>query len=190
MIFRDRIYPWIKSIFRRKKPEQGAEGVYAGPGFFGDETKKLYEGPDLDVESKPVEDVYAGPEYYESAPVEPEEGGDLTDEPEEAPNGGEAGREGTDEDDRPVAVLYAAPAYLADQPPQPPVMCVYAGPEYFAPKGGDEGGYAPAPMPEEDENGVSEGGEEDGPRCPSCGTAVAEDAPFCHECGTPLKKDE
>ena len=72
MIFRDRIYPWIKSIFRKKKPDGGAEGVYAGPGSFGGETKKLYEGPDLDVENKPVEDVYAGPGYcdYETPPID------------------------------------------------------------------------------------------------------------------------
>ena len=137
MIFRDKIYPWIKSIFRKKKPEQYAAGVYAGPESFGGETKKLYEGPDLDTESKPVEDVYAGPEYYEGAPVEPEEDGDLPDESEDAPEKPETAEDdddggiSTDEDGRPVAVLDAAPAYLADQPPQPPVMCVYAGPEFF-----------------------------------------------------------
>ena len=195
MIFRDRIYPWIKSIFRKKKPEQGAEGVYAGPESFGGETKKLYEGPDLDVESKPVEDVYAGPEFYEGVAVEPEEGGDLPDESEDAPEEPETDEDdndggiSTDEDGRPVAVLYAAPAYLADQPPQPPVMCVYAGPEFFAPpRDGDGGQFAPAPEPEEIEEEPTESC--DGPRCPSCGVAVPEDAPFCHICGTPLKKDE
>ena len=183
MIFRDRIYPWIKSIFRKKKPERGAEGVYAGPESFGGETKKLYEGPDLNLEDKPVEDVYAGPEYFESDPFEPKTEEDLPDAPDnDVPDE-------QDEDDRPVAVLYAAPAYLADQPPQPPVMCVYAGPEFFAPKYGGEGGFAPAPVPEENESCVPDG-EKDGSRCPSCGVAVPEDAPFCHICGTPLKKDE
>ena len=186
MIFRDKIYPWIKSIFRKKKPEQYAAGVYAGPESFGGETKKLYEGPDLDTESKPVEDVYAGPEYYEGAPVEPEEGGDLPDVPEDGPARPEADEEETDEDDRPVMALYAAPAYLADQPP---VMCVYAGPEFFAPRRDGAGGeFAPAPAPEEGGKETAEG--DDGPRCPTCGAAVPEDAPFCHECGTPLKKDE
>ena len=183
MIFRDKIYPWIKSVFGKKKPGPGAEGVYAGPESFGGETKKLYEGPDLDTESKPVEDVYAGPEYFENGPVEPEEGEDL-------PDGPEGPKDGKDEDDRPVAVLYAAPAYLADQPPQPPVMCVYAGPEFFAPtRDGERGGFAPAPEPEEEKNDIADGGE-DGPRCPSCGAAVPDDAPFCHICGTPLKKDD
>ena len=181
MIFRDRIYPWIKSIFGKKKPEQGADGVYAGPGYFEDETKKLYEGPSPDTESKPVEDVYAGPEYFESDPVEPEEGEDL-------PDASEEPEDGAGEDDRPVALLYAAPAYLADRPPQPPVMCVYAGPEFFAPKN-EDGGFAPAPPPEEEKNDIADGGA-GGPRCPFCGNAVPGDAPFCPECGKELKRDE
>ncbi len=186
MIFRDRIYPWIKSIFRKKKPDGGAEGVYAGPGSFGGETKKLYEGPDLDVENKPVEDVYAGPGYcdYETPPIDA-----VFPEDEEDDDDDYDGGISTDEEGRPVSVLYAAPEVLSDLPQAPPVMCVYAGPEFFAPPcDGDGGQFAPAPEPEEIEEEPAEGC--DGPRCPSCGVAVPEDAPLCHICGTPLKKDE
>ena len=90
-------YPWIKSLFKRKKNEP-VECVYAGPEYFKNRNQpriepvsRVYAGPEnIDrPEEAPVyagpevmeaknndvfEDVYAGPEFFGNQPDdEPEE---------------------------------------------------------------------------------------------------------------------
>lgn len=113
-------YPWIKSIFGRKK-KGSAEGVYAGPEHFekDGEAKCVYAGPEYFEKKRDdvvMEEVYAGPEFFERDP-------DLSGEPEEAePVPEESGDEQLPNFD--------------DLPKVPPeiqqMMCVYAGPEYFS----------------------------------------------------------
>ncbi|MBQ7669669.1 MAG: hypothetical protein IJS45_02985 [Clostridia bacterium] len=129
-------YPWIKSIFGRKKKKNPAEGVYAGPERLeGDrEAKCVYAGPEyfnkkrIDVD---IEEVYAGPEFFERDPVDENE-------IEEAPAA-------PDPDDELPPELRMQKEYLENLPKVPPemMMCVYAGPEYFS--GTERHLGAPAP---------------------------------------------
>ncbi|MBO4413767.1 MAG: zinc ribbon domain-containing protein [Clostridia bacterium] len=130
-----KIFPGLKKLFsRKKKKEEMAKAVYAGPEYFrkknsmadvyaGPEyfdrrprTEKVYAGPPRDVA---VEAVYAGPEMF----------GD-----------GDTRRDG-----EPINLVYAGPEYFAKREPEPvieaPVYAgppvdvdieeVYAGPEFF-----------------------------------------------------------
>ena len=125
-------YPWIKSIFGKKKKNNPAEGVYAGPEHFekDNEAKCVYAGPEYFEKKRPeveMEEVYAGPEFFERDPEEPEV-------PEEdAPFSEEFDFEG-----QPVP-------NFDDLPKVPPdmMMCVYAGPEYFSGTERQLGAYAP-----------------------------------------------
>ena len=112
-------YPWIKSIFGRKKKNRSAEGVYAGPEHFekDSEAKCVYAGPEyFGKNDAAMEEVYAGPEFFERDP-------DLSEEPEDAapaPGGSDEGK---------MPIFDGVPV----EPPKfPQMMCVYAGPEYFS----------------------------------------------------------
>ena len=105
-------YPWIKSIFGRKKKTNPAEGVYAGPeqmlnGVKPGEAKCVYAGPARPSrrDSDDVIDVYAGPEFF-------------------------GGEEAPEEETAPEQETEKIPFY----PPVPPdmAMCVYAGPEQMS----------------------------------------------------------
>ena len=208
-------YPWIKSIFRRKKRKDQASAVYAGPEmmnpvgtekpvyagpdyFGGGESNKIYAGPERlagkpDDDDRPVEDVYAGPEFFERPAPDGEEPedfpGDTTIDDEE--EDGFTFDEPTDEDDGPYTdgpalLTYAGPEY-SPPPAIEPVMCVYAGPEYWNPRNGEPIGAAPPPETPENKPDIPEG---DGVTCPACGAVLIEGSEFCHECGMPVKKPE
>lgn len=114
-------YPWIKSIFKKKRKPNGPEGVYAGPEFFG-----------KDEVSKPV---YAGPGYFKNETRKVYEGPDPR-----TKNGGS-------ESSAPTGDVYAGPEYFSPQD-RATVMCVYAGPEYFNPQNGTPAGSTRQPQPE------------------------------------------
>ena len=72
-------YPWIKSIFRRKK-KPGMEGVYAGPAEMeGRFFNKVYAGPPKEDDPSQYECVYAGPEYFENMGRDPGSGREFED---------------------------------------------------------------------------------------------------------------
>ena len=98
------IYPWIKSLFKRKK-DSPAECVYAGPSYF---ERKDKEKP------VPCEDVYAGPEYFDGNGGPPEEapvyaGPEYPDEPDEK----------GDDNDPICEDVYAGPEYFGSDPDDP-----------------------------------------------------------------------
>lgn len=90
MAGKKKIYPWIKSVFGKKK-NSPAECVYAGPS--------MTEKPEPRVESDGgiAEEVYAGPEFfgYRGEPDGPEEDAPMPEEDEEA---GEDAPDGKAED--------------------------------------------------------------------------------------------
>ena len=73
----------------------------------------------------------------------------------------------------PMEGVYAGPSK-----PEPPVMCTYAGPDFYngANNGMRFGAYAPAAT------GSSK-------FCPDCGTPVKAENKFCPECGASLVRE-
>ena len=193
-----KIYPWIKSIFRRKK-KSPATGVYAGPEMMnpvGTE-KPVYAGPDyFGGDDRPVEDVYAGPGFFDKPSpddAEPEDfpGDTPTDDEEE--DGFSFDEPAESEESGPhtdgaALLTYAGPEY-SPPPAIEPVMCVYAGPEYWNPKSDEPTGVSLPPEELENEPPLHFD-DEGGTRCPACGTVLIGGSEFCHECGMPVKKPE
>ncbi len=97
--------------------------------------------------------------------------------------------------------VYAGPEYFEKEPlpmegvyagppmPEPPMMCVYAGPDFFA-NIKDSAGISASQVTEP--GPVAEPGEvpENMVRCACCGNLCPDTAPFCFECGTPFAKEE
>ena len=93
-------------------------------------------------------EVYAGPEFFETP--------DRPDEPEE--------------EIAPMEEVYAGP------PMPPPMMCVYAGPEYFSGIKVTAGARAPEVI--------------DALYCTECGTPIRKEYRFCPGCGKQLQAEE
>ncbi|MBS7262561.1 MAG: hypothetical protein KIG36_03015 [Eubacteriales bacterium] len=117
-------YPWIKSLFGRKKPP--AEAVYAGPEYFEKRNRPRPE--------EAIEDVYAGPEYFERP-------ADETGEEDAPPPPAEEAEPVPLRKKTLFGRVYAGPAYYKRrdrkaEPPETeteagvePIRCLYAGPE-------------------------------------------------------------
>ncbi len=129
----------------------------------------VYAGPEYFSRDPATEEVYAGPGFFEKGdPDEP-----IIEEEEQS------------EEQKPIDLVYAGPEKI-ERPPEPVMMAVYAGPEYFSGQSGRLGSFAPSvEEPKEEDETVA-----DGKKCPRCGHTCPEDAPFCSECGTPFPKDE
>ncbi len=98
-------------------------------------------------------EVYAGPEYFErQLPEEPQ----------------------AEEERRPMEGVYAGP------PIPPPMMCTYAGPEFFNGTNTRQpmGASAPAAVTEHKKF------------CAECGNPVNEKDKFCTNCGAVLPREE
>ncbi|MBQ7600308.1 MAG: hypothetical protein IJU57_06535 [Clostridia bacterium] len=183
-------YPWIKSIFSRKKATPPA-AVYAGPEYWD---KKRKDGDNGTTEPVPdiVNDVYAGPEYF----GEPEEPGNETVSDDTLCEPGEfsAVRPPVP----PVMMVYAAPGFFpgeknngTDMPPfQNSTMPVYAGPEYYKDSqfrvmpGAFVNTSREQPDPEDGGGSADDFPEEGFTRCPCCGAKFPDSLKFCPECGT------
>ena len=78
--------------------------------------------------------------------------------------------------------VYAGPEFYNQQPPESQLtMCVYAGPEYFAPNNG--AGPPPGAFVAFDSLISSV-------YCPECGMAVGETDRFCTNCGAKLPEKQ
>ena len=114
-------YPWIKSIFHRKKKDE-ARGVYAGPEQMS--FQRIYDGPkppDLSaLPERPIEmPVYAGPEFFKGEAI-------------------------------PMKMVYAAPEVSDREKPEAEMEEVYAGPGMMEelPEGTVRCGACGEPIPE------------------------------------------
>ena len=98
-------------------------------------------------------EVYAGPEYFErQLPEEPQ----------------------AEEERRPMEGVYAGP------PVPPPMMCTYAGPEFYSGANNSQPMGAPAPEPAASSARF----------CAACGSSVGEKEKFCTNCGAVLPREE
>ena len=107
----DKKYPWIKSIFKKKRP---AEGVYAGPEMM----KNAAPGEDEKCETEPVDVVYGGPDMIKK----PEDPQIVMPEPDKPVYAGPE----FFAPEAPVREVYAGPR---DLDRDAPLEDVYAGPE-------------------------------------------------------------
>ena len=92
---------------------------------------------------------------------------------------------GKNDDDGGMTEVYAGPPFEPDQmegvyagtPIQEPMMCVYAGPEYFSGRKSDGMGtyIPPEQMPA---------------FCKACGNPLKDGYKFCPFCGAPAPKEE
>ncbi len=192
---------------RKNRPDSLAEGLYAGPEYFGIKPKKepkapviedVYAGPEFFGEGRDdgpsraeTVEVYAGPEYFgfsdipdgdgedaEEPPSEDEDGDAQDGAPEE--DGGEDEPAPSDEDD-----ALPAPPHFPGRPPEAMMVAAYAGPRYpnSGPFIGMIGMMRPAPAddPAPAKPAPPSGG---GAYCPCCGAKRLEGSVFCPECGT------
>ncbi len=151
------------SVFRRHRPKrEEAMCVYAGPEYFDqlgpdeDSTKPEADEKSDDSEVEPAE------EDPEGEPAEEDPEGTASEDPDTVTEEAELDPE-----------LPPPPAF--DRPPFDPqlTMCVYAGPEYFAP-----------PRPNIEFVGTPPGCVRMY-YCPKCGYPCKKEDRFCRECGTP-----
>ena len=197
-----RSYPWIKSIFSKKRPvrcvyagpeqmrNNPASGVYAGPDYFEkkrrrpEEVNDVYAGPEFfekkSSEPEEVNDVYAGPEYF-GEPEEPDT--EMAEEPEETAaeipeeemkeSEGKGEPEGEPETDTAEEL---PDKIRVELPPSPPVMLVYAGPGFFP--GDERPDFPVVPPPQEMTMAVYAGPEFfNGPQGPERGMFVPAQTP-------------
>ena len=163
-------YPWIKSIFSKRKKANPSEAVYAGPDMFNraSNDRPVYAGPEKRrpagrPDDAEMNDVYAGPEFFEKCSED-----EVFDAPEEVSE---------------VKSFTPPPEFFTAE------KCVYAGPEYFNPPrdGEARGVFVPQASENsgEDESDKKETAPAEGMRiCPVCGGASPEKSKFCIECGS------
>ena len=195
--------------FKRKQ----MECVYAGPEYFDKKRKDaeledVYNGPEPDDDPIIVdtESDAPYPENHADTDSEPDYPNNHADEDTEEDGTDDGGdlKESKIKPSSPIGFVYAGPGYFSNDKgpieavyagpnPRPETfMCVYAGPDYFAPKiqtqqrGVQQGLFTnqPAPAPEPvDPNNLPEGSW----FCTCCGHLNT--GKFCSECGAPRKDD-